>query len=116
MVEEILISSSTPSKDELGFEFVQLEVDPKNFPTLYDKDNQELFKKWGISDANLEVLKFRFNQSFNSLQSSDFLKDFFNSKIVQSSFTPAHTVNACEGVDFMKVNCNVINMEYFDVL
>lgn len=70
----------------------------------------------GINDKNLFLSKFRFNKQFHLIAAEEFLKDLLNDKNVVSSFEPLRGIAQCNGVKFTQLNCNVLNMAYFDVL
>lgn len=60
--------------------------------------------------------KYRFNQSFHLIGADNFLKDLFNDKTVLSSFGPVAATFSCNSVRYRKLNSQVINMAFFDVL
>ena len=67
---------------------------------------------------NILLQKFRFNRNFNLIGADEFLKDLFNSYEVTSNFDPLRALNQgdCTGVKYTQLNCNVLNMSFFDVL
>lgn len=100
-----------------GYEFKVVPIaDPKVFPHFKDKENQEKFYKWGIQET-IEVAKFRFNKNFHLIGAEEYLKDLFNSRDVIGAFAPLKALAAgdCTGVKFTHMNCNVLNMSYFDI-
>lgn len=60
------------------------------------------------------VRKFRFNQSFHLIAIDDFLKALLNSGTVQTRLP--FLVGGVEQVSFKQVNCNVLNLSFFDFL
>lgn len=44
----------------------------------------------------------------------NFLKDLFNDKIILNTFEPVSGTMNCSGVKYKKLNCDVINMSFFD--
>jgi len=68
-------------------------------------------------ENNIEVMKYRFNRNFNLIGSEEFLKDLFNDRHVITSFGPLRGlgVGQCTGINFTHMNCNVLNMSFFDV-
>lgn len=70
----------------------------------------------GITEKNLKVKKYRFNQPFSLIMADQFMKDLFNDKTVTSTFEPVADVNSCTGVNFKKLRADVVNMSYFDFL
>lgn len=121
-IEEV--DSSTVAKQEgsnaesrEGFEFTLVPLDdPRIFGQFKSKDNQQRFFKWGLQDS-IQVCKFRFNKSFHLIGAEDFLKDLFNDSTVLRSFEPLRSLEKgkCSGVKFTHLNCNVLNMSFFDI-
>ena len=70
---------------------------------------------WGL-DKTLKFFNFRFNISFNVLNSSAFLVDFFNSKEVQQALSFLNMPDICSKVEFEKLNCTKINLNFLDDL
>jgi len=64
----------------------------------------------------LKVAKFRFNQTFHLVNADNFLKDMFNDRTILSSFAPVGYTLNCSNVKYKKLNSQVINMSFFDVL
>ena len=65
---------------------------------------------------NVHVAKYRFNKSFHLIGAEEFLKDLFNDKTVMGNFAPLRCISEqVNSVKFSQVNCNVLNMSYFDV-
>lgn len=69
-----------------------------------------------MNNENLKIAKYRFNQSFHLIGIDNFLKDLFNDKTVLGTFAPVSYTNSCSGVKYKKLNSQVINMSFFDVL
>ena len=65
----------------------------------------------------LEVAKFRFNKTFHLVGADEFLKDLFNSKTVVQNFGPLYGMESGKVTDVKhpQLNCNVLNMSFFDV-
>jgi hypothetical protein len=65
----------------------------------------------------VEVAKYRFNKTFHLIGAEEFLKDLFNDRQVLNTFAPLRglAVGDCTGVKFTHLNCNVLNMSYFDI-
>merc|ERR1711865_821563 len=100
-----------------GFEFTYMDIaDPKQFPNFKTKECQDKFFQWGIQD-NLDVAKFRFNKSFHLIGAEEFLKDLFNDANVIKNFAALNGLGAgtVNNVEFTSFNCNVMNMQFFDV-
>ena len=70
----------------------------------------------GLQESSLLYTKYRFNQSFHLIGADNFLKDLFNDKTVLSSFGPVSATFGCSNVRYKKLNSQVINMAFFDVL
>jgi len=94
------------------FEFVAVSLPFKNLGT---KEVQENFFKWGM--ASMEIMKFRFNKSFNAFNADEFLVAFFNSAEVRANLQFTHCLpRVVEKVEYEKLSTQVVNMEFFDVL
>lgn len=76
---------------------------------------KECFFRWGINEKNLVVGKYRFNKNFHAIGADEFLKDLMNDKTVLNTYMPFRGMNECTGVKFTQLNCNVLNMSYFDM-
>jgi len=73
----------------------------------------------------MDVCKFRFNKSFhligvenfNIFGAEEFLKDLFNDANVIKNFAALNGLSAGSVTDvkFTHYNCNVMNMQFFDV-
>jgi hypothetical protein len=81
-----------------------------------NKDIVAKFFQWGLNGENLLFAKYRFNQPFHLIGADNFLKDLFNDKTILSSFNPVSYTLNCSGVKYRKLNSNVINMSFFDIL
>ena len=66
---------------------------------------------------NVLMQKFRFNRQFNLIGAEEFLKDLLNSREVIKNFSPLQgiTPGECKNFKFTQLNCNVLNMAYFDI-
>ena len=85
------------------------------FPNFKSKETEECFFRWGINDKNQSVGKYRFNKNFHLIGAEEFIKDLFNDATVLNSFGPFRGMSECTGVKFTQLNCNVLNMSFFDV-
>lgn len=65
----------------------------------------------------MDVCKFRFNKSFHLIGAEEFLKDLFNDANVIKNFAALNGLSAGSVTDvkFTHYNCNVMNMQFFDV-
>lgn len=70
----------------------------------------------GLTDKNLKMAKFRFNQTLHLINSDNFMKDLFNDRNVLDAFEPLREIVQCNNVKYKKINSEVINMEFFDFL
>jgi hypothetical protein len=59
--------------------------------------------------------KYRYNKQFHLIAAEEFLKNLLNDKNVVSSFEPLRGIDQCNEVKYTHLNCNVLNMSYFDV-
>lgn len=69
----------------------------------------------GINETNLKMAKFRFNKPFHLIGAEEFLKDLCNDRTVLQAFSPLTGNGTCTGVKFQHLNCNALNMSFFDV-
>jgi hypothetical protein len=59
--------------------------------------------------------KFRFNKTFHLIGAEEFLKDMLNSTEVPKQFRPLNGLGTVSDIKFTQMNCNVLNMSYFDI-
>eukprot|EP00347_Sterkiella_histriomuscorum_P018293 403346062 len=111
---EIAEAHQEDDNQNSGFTFVQIPDDSKLFPNFKNKDVQQKFFQWGLTEKNLKYAKFRFNQSFHLIGIDNFLKDLVNDSTVQKVFEPLKYVMSSTGVNYKKLNSEVINMSFFD--
>lgn len=71
---------------------------------------------WGFKDT-IDVAKYRFNKPFHLIGAEEFLKDVFNSQQVLKNFNATKSLEpgTVTGVKFTHMNCNVLNMAFFDI-
>ena len=89
-VEEINTSSnkneSSSADDKAPLKYIfQTVDDPSHQSHIFTKENFKTLEKWGLSQ-NMELVKFRFNTSFELQDLQRFLKDLFNDPIVKKIF------------------------------
>lgn len=65
--------------------------DPSHYANIFTKENFKTLEKWGLSQ-NMELVKFRFNTSFQLKDLDRFLKDLFNDKTVKQNFPPLQKI------------------------
>ena len=117
VTEETLQAEAAKQQEQQGFVFTQINLgDPKVFPNFKAKETGEHFYKWGITDKNQILGKFRFNKTFHLIGAEEFLKDLLNSSDVIKAYEPLRGLQQGKEIKFTKMNCNVLNMSYFDKL
>jgi cilia- and flagella-associated protein 300 len=92
-------------------------LDYKLFNNINSKDTQQVLTKWGL-DKDMELSKFRFNQSFNMFNADRFLKELFNSYEFRAAM-PGFSSNLpakVDSVQYDRLTTEVINMGFFDIL
>mmetsp|Transcript_11952 Transcript_11952/g.11833 ORF Transcript_11952/g.11833 Transcript_11952/m.11833 type:complete len:107 (-) Transcript_11952:62-382(-) len=99
-VSQVHSNEIEQKNEKIGFEFVQVPNDGKLFPNFKAKEVQEKFFQWGLTEKNLFLGKYRFNQSFHLVGADQFLKDLFNDKLVLSTFEPISPIHACNEVNY----------------
>ena len=70
----------------------------------------------GLTDENLCLARFRFNQRFQLASADAFLRDLFRDPAVLSGFAPVSGTVACSGVKHRQLNTEVVSMSFFDFL
>lgn len=77
-----------------------------------------MLKKWGLSEKDMELSKFRFNQKFNQFNTDRFLKDLFNSAEFRAAMPAlsAHFSSTVDSVQSERLSTEVVNMGFFDIL
>ena len=60
--------------------------------------------------------KFRYNQAFHPVGADEYLKHLLNSAVVRNNVPILNTIGDVTKVEFKQLNCNVINMSYFDFM
>ena len=88
-VEEINTSKNNNEPqidDKAPLKYVfQTVDDPSHYGHIFTKENFKTLEKWGLS-PNMELVKFRFNTSFELQDLQRFLKDLFNDPIIRKIF------------------------------
>jgi len=104
-----------PAQD--GYAFTHISTDmAKTLPGWHSKENEERFFRWGIKlQKDVHIAKFRFNQQFRLVNTEEFLKQLFSSEDVQNAFKPLEGLKSCEGCTHKQINCQQMNMSFFDI-
>ena len=79
----------------------------------FTKEVQNKFFLWGL-DKSLMFIPFRFNISFNDLNSPAFFTDLFNSKEFRESLKQVSLDNLISEVKFEKLKCTHVNFNILD--
>ena len=124
-VQEINTSSKDPSSsidDKAPLKYVfQTVDDPSHYSHIFTKENFKTLEKWGLI-KNMELVKFRFNTSFELQDLQRFLKDLFNDPIVKKNFPPLTSVilpdeqKEIENFKYKVLSTRATNMDLFDVM
>ena len=81
-VESQKNTSENLSDDKAPLKYIfQTVDDPSHYSNIFTKENFKTLEKWGLSQ-NMELVKFRFNTSFELKDLQRFLKDLFNDPTV----------------------------------
>ena len=108
-------SSSVDDKAPLKYIFQTVD-DPSHYSHIFTKDNFKTLEKWGLI-KNMELVKFRFNTSFELQDLQRFLKDLFNDPIVRKNFPPLTSVilpdeqKEIENFKYKVLNTRATNMD-----
>ena len=115
-------SSQNNSDDKAPLKYVfQTVDDPSHYSHIFTKENFKTLEKWGLSQ-NMELVKFRFNTSFELKDLQRFLKDLFNDPIVKKNFPPLTLVvlpdeqKEIENFKYKVLHTQATNMDLFDPL
>ena len=127
-VEEINTSKNNNESmpdDKAPLKFVFKDVDDTiqstHYSHIFTKENFKTLEKWGLS-KNMELVKFRFNTSFELQDLQRFLKDLFNDPIVRKNFPPLSSVilpdnqKEIENFKYKVLNTRATNMDLFDAM
>ena len=113
-------SSKDTSDDKAPLKYVfQTVDDPSHYSHIFTKENFKTLEKWGLS-KNMELVKFRFNTSFELKDLQRFLKDLFNDPIVKKNFPPLTLVilpdeqKEIENFKYKVLHTQATNMDLFD--
>ena len=93
--------------------------DPSHYSNIFTKENFKTLEKWGLSQ-HMELVKFRFNTSFELKDLQRFLKDLFNDPIVKKNFPPLTLIilpdeqKEIENFKYKVLNTQATNMDLFD--
>ena len=91
-VQEIEPSSNNVVDDKAPLKYIfQTVDDPSHYGNIFTKENFKTLEKWGLSQ-NMELVKFRFNTSFELKDLQRFLKDLFNDPVVKKNFPPLSSI------------------------
>ena len=115
-------TSQNNADDKAPLKYVfQTVDDPSHYSHIFTKENFKTLEKWGLSQ-NMELVKFRFNTSFELKDLQRFLKDLFNDPIVKKNFPPLTLVvlpdehKEIENFKYKVLHTQATNMDLFDPL
>jgi hypothetical protein len=108
-------------EEELKFVFTAID-DPSHYSNIFTKDNFRTLEKWGLIQ-NMELVKFRFNQSLDLKDLDKFVKDLLNDKTIRDNFKPLEYTMAnlqnksvIDSFKFKKLSTRATNLDLFNVL
>ena len=113
-------TSSIDDKAPLKYIFQTVEG-LSHYSHIFTKENFKTLEKWGLI-KNMELVKFRFNTSFELQDLQRFLKDLFNDPIIKKNFPPLTSVilpdeqKEIENFKYKVLNTRATNMDLFDVM
>ena len=93
--------------------------DPSHYGNIFTKENFKTLEKWGLSQ-NMELVKFRFNTSFELQDLQRFLKDLFNDPVIKKNFPPLSSVilpdekKEIENFKYKVLSTQATTMDLFD--
>ena len=112
--------SDNLSDDKAPLKYIfQTVDDPSHYGHIFTKENFKTLEKWGLSQ-NMELVKFRFNTSFELKDLKRFLKDLFNDPTVKKNFPPLTLIilpdeqKEIENFKYKVLNTQATNMDLFD--
>ena len=102
----------------LGKFITDKDAEPSWFKSMGKKENIELMAKWGLTEKDMDLAKFRFNQSFNIFNTDKFVKDLLNSYELRTAMPNlwSKLPATVDSVQYEKLTTEVINMGFFDIL
>ena len=113
-------SSENLPDDKAPLKYIfQTVDDPSHYSHIFTKENFKTLEKWGLSQ-NMELVKFRFNTSFELKDLQRFLKDLFNDPTVKKNFPPLTLIilpdeqKEIENFKYKVLNTQATNMDLFD--
>ena len=113
-------SSQSIPDDKAPLKYIfQTVDDPSHYSNIFTKENFKTLEKWGLSQ-HMELVKFRFNTSFELKDLQRFLKDLFNDPIVKKNFPPLTLIilpdeqKEIENFKYKVLNTQATNMDLFD--
>jgi len=121
-----LTSSATLRADRLEdnkFRFTLLDTE-KAFPSVYKKDVQDLFSKWGLDSKHMYFQKFNYDPYLPAYQVNSFLNQFFQDPNVTASLKVVskddtwNPLGVLSPEDFVsiKLNKSATHLSFFDRL
>ena len=119
-VQEIEPSSNNVVDDKAPLKYIfQTVDDPSHYGNIFTKENFKTLEKWGLSQ-NMELVKFRFNTSFELQDLQRFLKDLFNDPVVKKNFPPLSSIvlpderKEIENFKYKVLSTQATTMDLFD--
>ena len=95
--------------------------DPSHYSNIFTKENFKTLEKWGLSQ-NMELVKFRFNTSFQLKDLDRFLKDLLNDKTVKQNFPPLQKIilpddkKEIDSIKYKILSTKATNLDLLDVI
>ena len=117
-VQEIDPSPTIDDRAPLKYIFQTVD-DPSHYSNIFTKENFKTLEKWGLSQ-NMELVKFRFNTSFELQDLQRFLKDLFNDPVIKKNFPPLSSVilpdekKEIENFKYKVLSTQATTMDLFD--
>jgi len=116
------ISNKKDNEEDAPLKYIFHTVDdPSHYSNIFTKDNFKTLEKWGLSQ-NMELVKFRFNTSFQLKDLDRFLKDLFNDPTIKKNFPPiSHVIppgdqKEIEHFKYKVLSTKAVTMDIFDVM
>ena len=115
-------SNKKVNEEDVPLKYIFHTVDdPSHYSNIFTKDNFKTLEKWGLSQ-NMELVKFRFNTSFQLKDLDRFLKDLFNDPTIKKNFPPiSHVIPPGEQTEiehfkYKVLSTKAVTMDIFDVM
>jgi hypothetical protein len=104
-IEEV--TSAQLKDDQINYTFERLPFES------FSKEFEDYLVKWGLKHT-FQAKFYRFNISFQDLNSPAFMQDFANSEVFKEDFPIDSKSSKVSDVFYEKLRCQMMNMNFLD--